>query len=488
MRSFSIFLLGLLLLFSLNGCQSDSKKTATISPQDHIVIPDAIPESELIRIIPELDHYSKQMKLALANKIPILLLAANEIQDTRQQLAQEIAILDREFTRDIFDKESGAPLRNEIMNIREALPGDLPEGIKCQKGDCYRVSMYQYFDNRSVVAIVDIKSKKVVSVDRPLGGQPEINKRLTDLAVQIAINSPGVIEALGILPSEKEATMPNVKTSLNGTQCERSKHLCVAPTFLNKENKRALWAIVDLTDWRLVGLKWTELGESGPPSKETERSLQNEYIMEHYCEVNNEMKQNDWHVFYRLTSSDGLEIFDVSYKGEKVIRSAKVVDWHVGYSTKDGFGYSDAMGCPMYSSSAVVAFNGPFTEKIIQNGVEIGFALIQDFRSPAWPVPCNYRYHNRFEFYFDGSFRIVTKNLGRGCGTDGIYRPIARIDLVNQDGDETFQQWNGKEWVTWNVERWNLQEEKTAYTKEGYQYRLNFPSGKGYYIEPGQGQ
>jgi len=459
-----------------------------MNTKDHFILAKPLPESELIRQIPELAHYYTLMMAALDQKIPVLRLAENEIQDTNQLKAQEIALADPQFTRDVFDPESGSPLRNEIMNIREALPSDLPPRISCPDSTCYRVSMYHYFNNKTTVAIVNLASGRVLFVDRPMGGQPEISQRLTDLAVQIAIHSPEVISALGINPTEREATMPNVKTALNGTQCERSRHLCVAPTFLNHKNNRALWAIVDLTDWKLVGAKWTELGESGIPSKETERSLQNEYVMEHFCEKDNTLEWGDWTIFYRLTSSDGLEIFDVTFKSEKIIRSAKVVDWHVGYSTREGFGYSDAMGCPMYSSSAVVAFNGPYTEEIKENGEVIGIALIQDFRSPAWPVPCNYRYHNHYEFYRDGRFRIVTKNLGRGCGVDGVYRPITRIDLINNQNKETIQQWDGTGWSTWENEQFSLQDDATPYSPEGYQFRISGPAGKGFYLKPGRGQ
>jgi hypothetical protein len=490
MRSKTTICACLFLLTVSFSCKQPPKTESNPQEQsvEHLVLAKPIPSTELMHKIPELAFYNRKMQEALKKPIPVLLLAENEIQDTNQLIAQEIALLDPNFTRDVLEPGSGEPLRNEIMNIREALPSDLPPGIPCQKGDCYRVSMYHYFDNRSTVAIVNVRERKVVFVDRPRGGQPEISKRLTDLAVQIAIHSPEVIEALGINPNEREATMANVKTALNGTQCERSRHLCVAPTFLNKTNERALWAIVDLTDWKLVGLKWTNLGESGKPTRATERSLQNDYVMENFCEVNNQLRQNDWNIYYRLTSSDGLEIFDVEYKHKKIIRSAKVVDWHVGYSTKEGFGYSDAMGCPMYSSSAVVAFNGPYTEPILERQDTVGFALIQDFRSPAWPVPCNYRYHNRFEFYRDGKFRIVTENLGRGCGVDGVYRPISRIDLFGENNQERFQQWNGSKWVDWDKEQWSLQQKDSRYTPEGYLYRIIHPSGGGFYIEPGNGQ
>ena len=59
------------------------------------------------------------------------------------------------------------------------------------------------------------------------------------------------------------------------------------------------------------------------------------------------------------TSSDGLRISDVKYNGKVVFLNAKLVDWHVSYSNTDGFGYSDAVGCPYFSNAAVVAIDHP---------------------------------------------------------------------------------------------------------------------------------
>lgn len=95
----------------------------------------------------------------------------------------------------------------------------------------YRVELYNYVYNVTTVAIVNIESRQVLVVDIHQNAQPELNQRLTQLATQIAVNSPEVIEALGLQPGEDAAVMPNVKTALNGSRCERSRHLCVAPHF-----------------------------------------------------------------------------------------------------------------------------------------------------------------------------------------------------------------------------------------------------------------
>ena len=473
-----------------NKSKSNTKENKEI--KKHFVLAKPVPVEELIQKIPELAFYHKKLTEALQKDPPILLLDESEIRDEKMKKAQELAIKDKNFTRDVYHPDTGEPIRNEIMNVREALPSDIPKNVHCPIGDCYRVSMYNYFFNSTVIALVDVKREKVVHVKRITDGQAELNKRLTDIAINIAINSPEVIEALGINPDEKEATMANVKTAMNGTKCERSKHLCVAPTFLNHVNKRALWAIVDLTDWKLVGVAWTELGDFGPMPKITEMEIQNEFVMEHFCEQNNDTTFGDWKVNYRLTSSDGLEVFDVKYKDKTVIRTSKIVDWHVSYLYKEGVGYSDATGCPMFSSSAVVAFNGPYVEDIKdKSGKHTGYALVQDFRSPIWPAPCNYRYQSRFEFYDDGRFRITGVNHGRGCNTSGVYKPVFRMDIVagdNEEGPEVLSSWNGKKWEPWDKEKW-VDQKDAKYTKQNYWLKLTTPDGKqGYYIEPGTGQ
>ncbi len=184
---------------------------------------------------------------------------------------------------------------------------------------------------------------------------------------------------------------------------------------------------------RFVVAKWAGLGKTTTPSCIDERSLQNRYIMENFCQRDSHHSDMGWDFRYRITGSDGLEIVDASFRGREVIKSAKIVDWHVAYRASgelnrdssetfvagrrveyvdggDGgfyFGYNDAMGCPMFSTSVVLSFNAPEIGDILRDGEKIGFHITQDFRNPKWPMACNYRYKSRFEFYRDGSFRVV---------------------------------------------------------------------------------
>jgi len=479
------FLLIFISLFWLTACNTPTPPNSN-TPEPAGVLATPLSETEMLKRVPGLADRQNAVQAALANDPPILLLPTLEENEIA---AQQLAIANEKFQDYVHDSASGEPLRTEIMSVRQVLPSDISElDVACPEGDCYRVELYNYALNITTVAIVDVAKGEVLTVNHLDNVQPDISPELTELAAQIAMNSPEVIEALGMDPELNEPVMPNVKTALNGSQCERSRHLCVAPTFIMGD--RALWAIVDLTDEQLVGIRWTDLGEQGTTAVVTERSLQNEYVWENFCEKSHTVEQGDWAFTYMLTSSDGLKLSDVTYQGNQVMRSAKVVDFHVSYSRADGFGYSDAMGCPMFSSAAVVAFNGPEIEEIAQDGELVGFALVQDFRSPVWPVPCNYRYEQRYEFYNNGRFRPVAGNLGRGCGINGIYRPVMRLDLTAApDGNQdSFAEWTGSEWQTWETEQWQLQDENTAYTPEGYQYRITAPDGSGFYMEPGNGQ
>jgi hypothetical protein len=476
-------LLALLAACSLPRPASDSatqtRPTVAPTPVDPGIL-GANDSAALRAKIPALATRDEDVAAALEKRIPII-----KLRDTlsdEQQLAQELAIADPRFFQYARDPRSGAPLRSEIFGVYPTRASDLtPATAACNTTKCFRVELYNYALNLTTLAIVDPARREVLDVGYQSDAQPDIPQHLADLATQIAVNSPEVIAALGSSPSPNQAVMPNVKTSLNDSKCERSKHLCVAPTFLVGD--RALWAIVDLTDGRLVGVRWTDLGAYNGP-RVTEKQLQNDVVMRGYCDHETALTQDGWSLKYMLTSSDGLRISDVVFNGTPVLRNAKLVDWHVTYSQRQGFGYSDAVGCPVFSQSAVIAIGPPKIAPIAQDGQPLGFTLTQDYWSEYWPQPCNYNYQQTYEFYRDGRFRVKTASLGRGCGNDGMYRPVFRIAFA---GTGSFAQWSGDTWQTWQQEQWALERDLKA-TPEGYQFRYSGQAGGGYMVEPGRGQ
>lgn len=413
-------------------------------------------------------------------------LPADADLDNVQRMAEAVASNSDRLSKLARDPETGAPLRVEVFGAYPARESDITEeSAICAQTTCYRVDLYNYAYNSTYTVMVDVEGPRVVSVSSLQGASPELPPHLSEKAVRIATTAPEVIEALGFDPAPDDPTMPNVKTALNNTACERSQHLCVAPTFI--VNDRALWAIVDLVDERVVAVRWTDLGDfsAGLP---TEELIQRQDIYEQYCEKSTMLDLDGWRMDYMLTASDGLRLTDVSFNRTPVLESVKLADYHVSYSSNEGFGYSDAIGCPMFSSAAVVAMEPPQVELLVQDGVEMGFALTQDYWHPLWPQPCNYRYQQKYEFYKDGRFRITAANLGRGCGNDATYRLLFRIQPAAPEGGLTFSEWDGSIWQPWETEQWRLQEPTTPMTTEGFQYRITAQDGSGYYLEPGQGQ
>ncbi|HEY0261919.1 MAG TPA: hypothetical protein VGB95_02760, partial [Chitinophagales bacterium] len=175
----------------------------------------------------------------------------------------------------------------------------------------------------------------------------------------------------------------------------------------------------------------------------------------------------------------------VYYEGKPILMSAKLVDWHVSYSNTDGFGYSDAVGCPYFSSATVVAVEPPRIEDIVSSGNKIGFSIEQLFSSEAWPLPCNYQYFQRYEFYDDGSFRIAAASIGRGCGNDGTYRPVFRIAFAGNKNQVL--QWIDSSYSKIPNERWIQQKATTSYDTDGALFQF-VNEHVAYKIVPANGQ
>ena len=453
----------------------------SITPYNDDVISSTLLNTDSLRTYTFVNARVDSIKNALVKPQPILLL--QDSVNATQMAAQLIAIADTGFTKYTKDAVTKQALRNEIFNVFEARQSDMGN-IKSTYNlqTTYRVELYNFALNMTTMSLVDIAQKKVLATNYYAQTQPDIPKHLKKLALQIATNATEVQAALGYTPTQTEALMANTQTALNNTKCERSRHLCVAPTFV-KGNK-ALWAIVDLTEHKLVGVRWTNLGTQGIAAPAvTERRLQDDKVTACFCEKETTLNKNNWQLKYMLTSSDGLRISEVSYKGIKILSSAKLVDWHVSYSGTDGFGYSDAVGCPYFSQSAVIATTIP---QVLQLNDGTGFVLEQTYASQGWPTPCNYNYKQRFEFYNDGSFRVSCASLGRGCGNDGTYRPVFRIAFA--DNNNNIYQYQNNNWNHLLTENWTQQLETSSYTADGAMFKVVNNANTGYYMLPGNGK
>lgn len=477
MRQVSTFF-PLLIFISFFVTCDNARKTGKEEDKIAAVESVILSDSNEIRL-PILQSNMQKIQSTLLQNKPVLLL---ENLDSLQVKAQRIALNHAGFCENLFDQKSKQAFRNEIFNIYPARPQEVPQAN--QQDKIYKVEMYNYALNLTTTALIDVLHEQVIRVNTLPQSQPDIPSYLKELAIQMAIHHPEVTKALGYKPTEIEALMANTKTALNHTKCERSMHLCVAPTFT--QGDKALWVIVDLTDFKIVGIRWTNTGPEQSVKRISEKKLKFDKIMECYCKKISALEKDDWKLNYVITTSDGLRISEVHYKNKLVINNAKVVDWHVNYSNTEGFGYSDAVGCPEFSQAAVVAVSEPRVSDILEAGKKIGFALEQNFSSEQWPMPCNYNYLQRYEFYADGRFRSAAASLGRGCGNNGTYRPVMRINFAGNS--QQFAQWNGNEWQQWQKEQWTVQDFNSRLNPQGYLYKLNTSSQEGFYIEPSSGQ
>lgn len=439
-------------------------------------------DDSLQPVFKELTAYKELINASLKNQIPVVRLQRQ--LDGNEERAQEICLQDtafHKFTRD----STGKSLRNEIFGIYPARETDLTTAHKSilAAGPSYRIEMYNFARNITTIGLVSIAQGRVFQVVHHKGMQPELPAHLKTMAIKLAIENGSVQKALGVKPEQKDALMADTKTALNQSRCERSKHLCVAPTFV--KNKKALWTIVDLTDLRIAGLRWTNLGDTPVVTTfPSERKIQNETITNCYCKSEIVLNKNSWNLNYMITSNDGLRISDVKYNGKKVLDNAKLVDWHVSYSKTDGFGYSDAVGCPYFSSATVVAVEAPKIVDLMEGSKRVGFAIEQFYRSEGWPSPCNYEYFQRYEFYNDGKFRIAAANIGRGCGNDGTYRPVFRIALAGNKN--TVGEWDGSAYQSITKEGWRQQVANTRYDN-GAMFRIG-SDHTAMQLVPGNGQ
>lgn len=108
------------------------------------------------------------------------------------------------------------------------------------------------------------------------------------------------------------------------------------------------------------------------------------------------------------------------------------------------------------------------------------------FAARIGPFLSNYRYEQRYEFYADGRFRVLAVNHGRGCGDDGTYRPVLRLDVAGSGAGtvDTFAAWDGQNWQPWSAKGWQLIDEATPVTSVGAQFQLTGANGRGFSIQP----
>ena len=390
-----------------------------------------------------------------------------------QQLAQDLALSNATVQRYTFGR------RSEVFGVHQILADQYTEASSaCATADCRQVEIYNFDDNAAITAIVNIETSQVLDVLHLPHMHPGINKRLNDLALDIALNAPEIIDILGFRPDT--ADMAPVEGNLLKTSCATG-HLCAAPTF--ELGDRVLWAIVDLTDEKLAGTYWTNIDPTGSST----------FFAPDGCPISGSVNRDGWTMDYAVTGSDALRVYNITYNGTAVATSIKTVEWHADYGSG---GYVDSTGCNPTGGFPIFPYGDAQVLDLLDNNNNvIGFEVVQDFRMSNWGNSCNYRYEQRMRFYTDGRFRPVTAAYGRGCGTNALYRPLTRIDIaIEGDANDSFARWDGNQWADVTTENYFVPYTETGHgphqsDADGFSWRvLDSVAGAGYYMERDIGQ
>ncbi len=394
--------------------------------------------------------------------------------DEAQKIAEKAALADARvqayttgYRTEVFGVQTVSHQFNEATSI-------------CATVDCRQVNIFNFDESATIAVMVNVETGIVLDVLYQPSVRPGINKRLADKAMEIALNAPEVIDVLGYKPTSSD--WAPMDSSFADTLCEAG-HMCVAPTF--NLGQYILWAVVDLTDETLVDTYWTaiQMDESNgqvryPDAYET--------LSEPECvAMSGAAGKNGWAIDWEVTAHDGFHIYDVTFNDVPVLTSAKLVEWHTDYGDT---GYVDSTGCGGGGGGFGIAPYGDMIQSDLldENNNIIGFSLLQDFRMAFWGQACQYRYDQRYEFYNDGRYRVVAGAYGKGCSNEGVYRPVIRIDVaVAGDENDSFELW-GSDWTPRATEVRVGPNHPTS--PEGYVARVVDQSGKGYFVEPGNGQ
>lgn len=404
-----------------------------------------------------------------------------------QERAQAIALADSRV------QAYSAGQRTEVFGVATYLDLNTPIAKQgCTGDNCRIVNIFNFDASATIQAFVRLDTEQVIEVYYQAGIRPAINRRLADRAMEIALNEPTVIEVIG--EQRGNSDWAPMDSTLVGSRCERG-HMCVAPTF--DMGDYIFWAIVDLTDERFVDTFWTATDGLQAGSVPYPDSYGG--VTPQGCPAPGTVTRDGWVVNHNVTGTDGLRVSDVTYNNAVVIRSAKLVEWHVDYGAS---GFQDIIGCGGGGGGFLIYPYGDshVVDILDKGGTVIGFEVVQDFRQNNWGQNCNYRYEQRFQFYTDGRFRTVQGAFGKGCGVNSVYRGLMRLDLAagGTDGNDTIATWDGSAWQNSATEsRWcpegETHESCTGVVpgSDGNDYRFRIAdtqTNSGYYIEPGRGQ
>ena len=110
-----------------------------------------------------LDERKREIEAVLKLNKPVLLVKQTDIKSSSE--IQDIFISNSKLDKFFLESSSQKKMLNEIFSISKARPSDLPNGSAIMNMEnLYRVEMYNYAMNASIIGFVDLAHRQVINI------------------------------------------------------------------------------------------------------------------------------------------------------------------------------------------------------------------------------------------------------------------------------------------------------------------------------------
>lgn len=292
----------------------------------------------------------------------------------------------------------------------------------CEQLNCAFVTLYNYTDEGTVEAVVNLDQNQVIGHWMNTAARPGGSSEVLPKAMEIATADPQVRAILGEDIGAADPLMIPMSGWLGDDDCRED--WCIDLTFHDPSGTGRIYHVfVNLEQEKVARTFYTRAREDRSLGK----PLDQRNAFTDGCH-----EQYGWSVCWEMTANDGINFRDATYNGKLIFSSAKIGQIEAWYPSWPG-GYRDEIGF----AATVPPFGG--TEI---NDLEDGFEIRQLFTEfTRWPnCICCYRYEETIRYFADGRFEFHFVSHGPGCDDVSIYRPFWRIDL-DLDGPENDEVW-----------------------------------------------
>jgi len=300
----------------------------------------------------------------------------------------------------------------------------------CARLNCAFVTLYNYTDEGTVEAVVNLDSGAVLGHWTNAAARPGGSIEVLPKAVAIAAADPQVRAILGEDIGAVDPAMIPMSGWLGDDDCRED--WCVDLTYHDPSGTgRVYHVFVNLEQEKVARTFYTR----ARPERSLGKPLDQRNAFTDGCH-----EQYDWSVCWEMTANDGINFRDATYNGQLVFSSAKLGQIEAWYPSWPG-GYRDEIGF----AATVPPFGGTEISDLGD-----GFQISQLFTEfTRWPnCICCYRYEETIRYFADGRLEFHFVSHGPGCDDVSIYRPFWRIDL-DLDGADDDEVWRfeGTQWV-----------------------------------------